>query len=279
MHDRISVHSICFPAAGVAELDRNWRALGAKRVSFSSLQLLDHGPQNTRKMLDAAGQKTETVTHVFCNGPLTPDMSAAQTQLAKAIEAAAILGARSVYMLTGGRGAMGWEQAAEVFASAIAPCRQMARDAGVALAIENTSPFYAHAHLANNLRDTITLAEMAQIGVCIDLFGCWTEAGLHDLICRALPRCVLIQVSDYVLGDRALPCRAVPGDGAIPWPLICAWLHEDGYDGTFDLELIGPRIDQEGQMTAIKRAADYMEKCLQLSQTPINLWEKHHGHQ
>jgi sugar phosphate isomerase/epimerase len=262
MHERISVHSICFPTAGIEELGRNWRALGAQRVSFSSLQLFDYGVQKARDMLDAAGQRTETVTHVFCTGPLGGDMQAERAQLARAIEAAAALGARSVYMLTGGRGAMDWEDGAKTFSTAIAPCRQLARDAGVALAIENTSPFYAHAHLGNNLRDTITLAEMAEIGICIDVFGCWTEAGLHNLILRAMPRCVLVQVSDYVLGDRALPCRAVPGDGAIPWPDVMRWLHEAGYTGTFDLELIGPRIDAEGQVAAVRRAGDVVGAML-----------------
>lgn len=262
MHERISVHSISFPTAGIEEQCRNFYALGAKRVSFSSLQVLDYGADKIRSMLDAAGQQTETVTHVFCTGPLGNNMQAERAQLARAIEAAATLGARSIYMLSGGRGEMGWEEAAEVFAAAIAPCRQMAHDAGVALAIENTSPFYAHAHLGNNLRDTITLAEIAEIGVCIDMFGCWTEAALREQIIRAMPRCVLVQVSDYVLGDRALPCRAVPGDGAIPWPQLLQCLAEEGYTGTFDLELIGPRIDQEGQMAAVQRAADYIEKYL-----------------
>jgi sugar phosphate isomerase/epimerase len=265
MHERISVHSICFPTAGIEELGRNWRAVDATRVSFSSLQVLDYGTPRVRRMLDAAGQQTETVTHVFRAGPLASraaDMEAERTQLTRAIEAAALLGARSVYMLTGGRGEMNWEQAAAVFAATIAPCRKIAQDAGIALAIENTSPFYAHSHLSNNLRDTITLAEIAEIGVCIDVFGCWTEAGLREQILRAMPRCELVQVSDYVLGDRALPCRAVPGDGVIPWPDILRWLLEAGYTGTFDLELIGPRIDQEGQVAAVRRSGDVVGAML-----------------
>jgi len=262
MHERISVHSISFPTAGIEELCRNWQAVEAGRVSFSSLQVLDYGAAKIRNMLDAAGQKTETIAHIFCAGPLGGNMQAERTQLARTIEAATTLGARSIYMLSGGRGIMGWEEAAETFAAAIAPCRQMARDAGVALAIENTTPFYAHAHLGNNLRDTITLAEIAEIGVCIDMFGCWTEAALHEQIRRAMPRCVLVQVSDYVLGDRALPCRAVPGDGAIPWPELLQCLAVAGYAGTFDLELIGPRIDQEGQLNAVRRTNEYISKCL-----------------
>jgi sugar phosphate isomerase/epimerase len=97
---------------------------------------------------------------------------------------------------------------------------------------------------------------MADIGVCIDLFGCWTEAGLHTTIARAMPRCQLVQLSDYVLGDRSLPSRAVPGDGAMPLAELLRTIVSAGYGGAFDLELIGPRIEREGQLAATRRAAE-----------------------
>ena len=95
------------------------------------------------------------------------------------------------------------------------------------LAIENTSRLYADIHMANNLRDTITLAEMAGIGVCIDVSAAGRKQDSRADQ-RALPRCELVQVSDYVLGDRALPSRAVPGDGAIPIGYL-RWLRGGGY--------------------------------------------------
>ena len=55
--------------------------------------------------------------------------------------------------------------------------------------------------------------------------------------CRALEQ---IQLSDYVLGDRALPARAVPGDGAIPIESFLGQALAGGYAHGFDLELLGP---------------------------------------
>jgi sugar phosphate isomerase/epimerase len=69
-----------------------------------------------------------------------------------------------------------------------------------------------------------------------------------------------VQVSDYVYGDRSLPSRAVPGDGAIPLRRIVGWIANAGYDGVFDLELIGPRIN--GQEGEIARSAGYVAKML-----------------
>ena len=51
-----------------------------------------------------------------------------------------------------------------------------------------------------------------------------------------------------MLGDRALPARAVPGDGAIPIETFIAQALAGGYAHGFDLELIGPRIDAEGRL-------------------------------
>jgi len=78
----------------------------------------------------------------------------------------------------------------------------------------------------------------------------------------ALPRTQLIQLSDYVLGDRALPARAVPGDGAIPIEPFIAQSLAGGYTHGFDLELIGPRIEQEGPLTAARRACEAVTAML-----------------
>ena len=43
MHERLSVHSICFPGAGLRELAGYWRELGAHRVSLVSHQLFEAG--------------------------------------------------------------------------------------------------------------------------------------------------------------------------------------------------------------------------------------------
>jgi sugar phosphate isomerase/epimerase len=204
-------------------------------------------------VIAANGYSVEAVYHLF----------AGRDGLARVIDAAAGIGARAIYMLTGGRGTLAWEHAAERFCESVAPCVLEAQQAGVALAIENASSLYADMHIAHTLHDTITLAEMAGLGICIDLFHCWTEADLSALIKRALPRTQLIQLSDYVLGDRALPARAVPGDGAIPIEPFVAEALAGGYPHGFDLELIGPRIEQEGRLEAARRACQTVSVMLE----------------
>jgi sugar phosphate isomerase/epimerase len=106
------------------------------------------------------------------------------------------------------------------------------------------------------------LAERSGVGVGLDVFACWTEAGLEDTIARVMPRCHLIQVADYVYGDRSMPGRAVPGDGAIPLRRILDRALAAGYAGGFDLELVGPRIDAEGRLDATRRAGEHLTALL-----------------
>jgi sugar phosphate isomerase/epimerase len=264
MHPQISVSSICFIGEPLNDVVRHWDDVGARRVSLLSPDVLKNDLSALRTAL--AERRLETVTHNFMRDlsvePRQEHWQAARTTLTSLIHRVAELGGRSIYMLTGGFGKLTWEEAADRFSAAIAPCLPIADSAGVRLAIENTPPLYGDLHIAHSLRDAVKLAELAGIGVCIDLSTCWTESGLKESIERAVPRCAVVQVSDYVCGDRALPARAVPGDGAIQLERTIKWLLDAGYDGCFDLELIGPRIDKEGRVAAVRRAAQNVGEIL-----------------
>lgn len=258
-HQRLSVHNVTFYGEPLADLAAHWAALGVSRLSILGDQLLDPAfPQ----FLQRNTYRVEAVTHIFAGGRLSGEPQPAREALSTVIDAAAQVGARTIYMLTGGRDALTWEQAAERFCAMVAPCVAHAQQVGVSLAIECASSLYADIHLVHTLRDTITLAEMSGLGICIDVFHCWAEADFETLVQRALPRTELIQLSDYVLGDRALPARAVPGDGAIPLEAFVAQALAGGYTHGFDLELIGPRIEKEGRLESARRACDVVEAML-----------------
>lgn len=248
------------------ELAGYWRDVNARRVSLVSYLLSEEDMGTARAALQASHCVVETITHPFLGdrhlGESEDLLLEARGTLSRLIRVASSLDARSIYLLTGGHGSLTWEQAAATFSAAIAPCVAQAKAAGIALLVENSSALYAQTHIAHTLRDTVTLARMAGIGVCLDLFACWTEAGLRESVAQAMSGDCLVQVCDYVYGDRALPCRAVPGDGSIPVKRIIEWVLQAGYTGAFDMELIGPRIDAEGRVAAVRRAADRVGKML-----------------
>ena len=77
-----------------------------------------------------------------------------------------------------------------------------------------------------------------------------------------------MQVSDYAIGTHTTPDRLVPGDGDIPLGRIVGQLLDAGYEGVFDIEMIGPRIEDEGYESAIRRSIDVVQALIEPPEEP-----------
>ncbi len=264
MHPRLSLHQVAFINEASAAFIAHARAIGVGHVTLVTQKLFQPAEMEAAlAQLALGGVDATTVNHVFGVFPdLERDAGEAGRQLIRAIDAAAAVGAEQIYLISGGRGRLTWEQGADRFAELIAPCLDHAAAKGVRLLVENASAMNADMHMAHTLPDAVKLAETAGIGVCIELHACWMEGDLAGKFAHAVPLAGLVQASDYVLGDRTTPCRAVPGDGVMPLERMLGQLLDLGYEGLFDLELVGPRIDAEGCYAATARAAEYLSELL-----------------
>jgi sugar phosphate isomerase/epimerase len=264
MHPRVSLHQVAFVTESTRAFIDHCRAIGVQHMTLATPVLTRPGDlEDAEQALAAGGPRASTVNHVFGVYPnLEQDSGEAATHLLEAINITARLGGSAIYLISGGRGSLDWEQAAERFATLIAPCKAAAEAKGVRLLVENASTLNVDIHSAHTLPDAIRMAEIAGIGVCLELHACWMEGNLRENFRRAMPLTGLVQVSDYVLGDRTTPCRAVPGDGVIPLERLLGDILDAGYNGLFDLELVGPRIEAEGARPATTRAAEYLSELL-----------------
>lgn len=261
MHPRVSLHQVAFIAEPTARFLEFCCSIGVQHCTLAAPCLQT---RESRYGLRESPVNIGCINHLFALHPdIERDDGAAAAHLLDIIEIAAEVGAPAIYLLTGGRGALSWEAAAQRFTDLLAPCCDAARQAGIRLLVENASPLNADIHMAHSLPDAARLARIAGIGVCAELHACWTEADLRGNLAAAMPLIGLVQVSDYVLGDRSTPCRAVPGDGAIPLEAILGDVLDLGYSGLFDLELVGPRIAAEGPREACSRAARHVSDLLE----------------
>jgi sugar phosphate isomerase/epimerase len=183
--------------------------------------------------------------------------------VAEGIVVATRLGAPLVVLTTGPAGGLTWEDAADGFAATIAPLTGQAEAAGVALALEHTNSLRADVGFVHTLRDAVDLARRVDLGVCLEVNACWGERGLADTIAEGVDRIRLVQVSDYAVGTTTTPDRRVPGDGDIPLARILGHLVAAGYPGVFELELVGPRIEEEGYRSAILRSLTALNDLLE----------------
>lgn len=263
MHPAISINTLCLPSAPLGALVDRVARIGTRGISPEVDQVTAFGIGESVRAIRDAGLSVATLTHRAFAYATPDEAEAGRERLLRTIEVASKIGAATVIMTTGGRGALTWAQAAERFAEAMTPCAEAVKTAGIRLGIEPTSHLYSDASIAHRLSETVTLARTAGIGVMIDLFACWVDSDIEQAIAEAGDLIALVQVSDYVYGDRGLPCRAVPGDGAIPLDRLIPAIARTGFTGWYDLEIIGPRLQAEGEDAGLRRAAETIGKLLE----------------
>jgi sugar phosphate isomerase/epimerase len=244
-----------------------WRELGISHVGLMFQKIEPIGDDAARELVTGAQLRVSTVF-----GPPAPvrlDVDPAlesraddDAVIARMLRLAVEVGAGSMYVCTGGAGSLTWEQAADAFGAAIAPSVALAKELGIPLAFETTNTFRSDVSFVFNLRDAVELARAAGVGVVLDLHACWFERGFADLVRANVDLIALVQVSDFVLGTFDTPNRAVPGDGDVPLERLLGSVLDAGYEGAFDLELLGPRIENEGYAAAIRRSVDHTSKIL-----------------
>jgi sugar phosphate isomerase/epimerase len=265
MHPHISINVLSLaPAAFDQQVEAVVR-IGARAITPDIGQLGDVSPTHAARLISDAGLHAAALTHRAFGFVDAAETQAARERLERSIDYANAIGAPAIVMTTGGRGALNWGDAVTRFAEGVAPCATIAQKAGINLGVEPTSHLYADASIAHRLSDCNAIAQQANISVVIDLFACWTDSNIDKAITAAAPITSLVQVSDYVYGDRGLPCRALPGDGAVPLERLVPAIVEAGFRGTFDLEIIGPRLEAEGAEIGLKRAAVVVGRLLQMA--------------
>lgn len=211
------------------------------------------------KVVADASIGVSTVCHPRAFTLADPGQWAAELAEAKrSVDYAVALGSPTVYTTTGPRGALGWGQAADAFIDAVAGWASYAREHSVQLLVEPTTHYASAISMVHTLGDLMSVTSAAGIGVCLDAYGCWYDSTFRSCLDSAASACGLVQVSDYVLGERHSRVRAVPPDGIIEWDVIFAALADRSYSGAFDIELLGSRVEAEGMVPAFRRAANWL---------------------
>jgi sugar phosphate isomerase/epimerase len=183
-------------------------------------------------------------------------------RLVRSLDAAVAVGAPRVVFTTGPFAPLSWDEAADALETALAPVLTEARSRGIAFAIEHTNSLRVDVGFVHTLRDAIDLARRLDTGVCMEMNACWAERDLAQTIRDGVDRIQLVQVSDFKVGTVASSQRLVPGDGDIPIARIIGDLLRAGYDGVFELELIGDAIVEEGYDVAVPRAVHALDALL-----------------
>ncbi len=227
-----------------------WADLGIGNVSLISPKLKVAGWDESRRAVLDAGLRVSS-------------MSCYRDGIAESLDFSASIGTPVLYTVTGSAGSMPWEEAAAKFCEEIAPLVARAKKLGVVVSVEPTNPLRTDVSFLHCVRDAIDLARMADIGMTVDFYSCWYERGLDELVREHTDLIALVQIDDYRLGTFDMPNRCAIGDGDVPVERLIRTLLEAGYEGPFDLEILGPRIEEEGYRTPIARSIERASEMLE----------------
>ena len=268
VHPRLSVNSVSSYMQPLAADIAMWAELGVDHVGLILPKIDDIGWDEARTLVTGAGLRVSTIFGPTYR-PLDADRTAPgstwaddQRRTVETIELAASIGAASVYVCTGAAGSLTWDEAADSLAGLVAPAVARGEELGVPLLLEPTNPLRVDISFVFWQRDAMDLARRAGTKVMLDLQSCWYERGLEQVVRDNIDLVGLTQISDYVIGTTRTGDRAVPGDGDVPLERLVAMVLDAGFEGSFDLEVMGPRVEEEGYPSAVRRSVERASELL-----------------
>ena len=144
----------------------------------------------------------------------------------------------------------------------LAPAVAEAKSKDVWLSIENNGAATRDLGFVQTLADAALLARETGAGIVLELQNCWYECQLARSFREVVNHLVIVQVSDFRIGEELRFNRRVPGDGSMPLEWLIGELLGAGYKGLFEIELLGPAITEEGPEAAMRRGIDWLSARL-----------------
>ena len=261
MHPRISLNTISSLTWRLDDDLAMLERLDAPHFGFPLLKIEDDLAAGIGKILTAG----RSVSCVAASSAYTSMLTEADALgvLSPAIDAAVALESPLCYFTSGPTPEhMSTDEASALLVAALRSSIEYATARGVRLAVENNSVTNRSIGFVHTLVDTIRLCEQTGLQICLELQNCWYEGELSRLFREHVSRIGLVQVSDFRVGDDLRLNRRCLGDGSMPLRWLIETLLDAGYDGLFDIEIIGPAIDEEGPESALRRSADWLSELL-----------------
>ena len=259
---RISLNSLSTASWSLAQDLDLCRRLGVSSIALY-LSKLDADPDGVARIGDADVH----VSQVFTRGMTLYDETcwpAERDYLLAGVETAAALDAPWLGLTAGAAGAMEWDDAVDALVRALEPVARAARARGIGVAIEHTLPTRVEVGFIQSLADCVEVAQQLGLGATMELNYCFRERRLDETIAAAVAADVLavVQVCDLVPPSTTVPDRAAIGDGVIPVRRIVNALLDHGYRGPFEIEILGPRVEEDGYEPVLTRSVEALDAIL-----------------
>lgn len=254
--DRLTIGHYTMRNWALDEDVRQLVRLGFPSISLASSKVEAFGLARARKLLQESSLRVDHFGSYGRFGLSKATQRRGIDQVRRGLEFLHALGGRVMVVISGGRGAASWDDAAKVYTDAYAILLPEAAAAGIRLAIEIIHPLRQDLSFINTLADGRAIARAAgpKGGYVLDLWHSGWEPRLFDVIARdAARRIHAVQISDYKAVTMRTLDRALLGKGILPLAAIFRALETHGYRGRYEVEIISDDLDAMGYEKALRQ--------------------------
>jgi sugar phosphate isomerase/epimerase len=226
----------------------NYAAAGIPAIGVWRQKLSDCGQTKAQELLDRSGLR---VSHLFWAGGFTGSEGRSYREsvedAVEAVRTAAALKTGTLVVYSGARAGHTYNHAKRLIQGALRELLPLAGELGVTLAVEPMHPGCATEWtFLTSLDDVLNLLGVVaspHVKMVLDTYHLGLTPGLLDRIAQIVPHVALVQLGDGRQPPNGEQNRCRLGDGNVPLKEIVAALKAAGYDGYYDVELLGEEIE------------------------------------
>jgi sugar phosphate isomerase/epimerase len=230
-------------------------------------KLSDCGVEKAAELLAEQGLR---VSHLFWAGGFTGSdgrsFRASVEDATDALRSAKALGTETLVVYSGARAGHTYNHARRLIQEALRELAPLAAELGVTLAVE---PMHAGCATEFTFLTTIddVLDLIGQVGspmvkMVFDTYHLGLDGDVLDRIAEIAPHVALVQLGDARRPPEGEQNRCRLGEGMIPLREIVAALKSAGYDGFYDVELLGEEIETRDYAELLAHAKGAFEELV-----------------
>lgn len=237
----------------------NYAAAGIPAIGVWRQKLSDCGEA---KAIDLLTDKGLEVSHLFWAGGFTGSdgrsYRASVDDAAEAVRTANALSTGALVVYSGARAGHTFNHARRLIKEALKELAPLASELGVVLAVEPMHPGCANEFTfltdVDEVLDLLDAVGSDQIKIVFDTYHLGQDRQILDQIPELAPRIALVQLGDAREPPTGEQNRCRLGEGTIPLREIVGALVAAGYDGYYDVELLGEAIETVDYHTLLEHA-------------------------
>ena len=244
-----------------------YAAAGIPAMGVWRPKLSDCGQARAVELLRQSGLK---VSHLLWAGGFTGSDGRSYREsvedAAEALRTAAALGAGSLVVYSGARAGHTHSHARRLIQGALGELIPTATELGVTLAVEPMHPgCAAECTFLTSIDDVLAVLEAVgseQVKMVFDTYHLGQDADVVDRIAEIAPQVAIVHLGDAKCPPDGEQNRCRLGEGTIPLAGIVAALKAAGYDGYYDVELLGEEIEAFDYPSLLEHAKQAFEELV-----------------